>query len=153
MVEAPKKKNKHVLVGVGIVLVILLGFGVWMMFRTASLDEHWESVLITPENLPTYLSVLNAVQDLPQEGVIALVVGEHEYTITRGSVSEGAAENPDMRIWLPEEYLATIGAQGWCGGLQAARAANAIGIDIYESETSLAFKYHALLKYRQCLGL
>ncbi len=143
---------RFVLIGFFIVALLIAGYFIYDGFFAKPPSSAWTPREITQENLPSELGRLAVVQEMPESGVIGLRVGEEDYAISGKSVSSGLAENADISVSLPESYLDIVGEQGWCAGLQQAKANGDLQVDLRQSTSSLAVKYRALLKYRECLG-
>lgn len=108
-------------------------------------------VLVTTENLPQYLSFNRVVQDLPEEALISLQVGSSQYTVKKGSVTEGYTSGADMLVSLPSSYLGEI--SDFCSVLSSALAKGDLQMTLYISKPAAAWKYKGIYKYRDCLGI
>src|SRR3989338_11004811 len=141
------------IIGIIIGVVFIIGIAVGFAFLNAPKEKSvWQTVDLTKDNLPTYLERFKPVHDIPEEGVIELAVGDEGYTISKGKVIRGAPADADVKLTLPVSSFEVIGQQGWCAGLQQARADGNLGIELHGSETELAWKYRSLFNYRRCLG-
>lgn len=153
LTSQPGRKKIWIILLILVGIMVILGIGAYLLFlKPVPSTGTWTPIDLTTENLPSYLSQFSPIQELPEEGVILLAVGDTKYTITRGGVSPGAPAQPDIALTLPESYLKVIGERGWCAGLSQARANGDLGVALQGSETSLAFKYRVLAKYRSCFG-
>ncbi len=152
-VKEKKKSKRKYFIGIIILLaIIVVGYFTWSYFFPKREGTPWVPINLTAENLPSYLERLNAIHDLPQDGVIALTIGSSPYTIEKGKVREGLPSSADLSITLPDAYFEIFGQYGWCAGLQIARQRGELGIELGGSETGLLWKYKALAKYKGCLG-
>ena len=157
MKKRKSKRNikKSLIFGILVILILIIIIFATLSFlskRATKELTNREPVLVTPEILPSYLSNFNMVNDLPKEANINIKFGDYDYIIKKGSVLEGIAENPDISINLPEEYISKLG-YGLCEAIQEAIKNNDIGIELSVSNTELLWRYKGMLKYRDCVGL
>ena len=144
------------IVALVLVLGIFFAYRIYFPYTTSDssnvLPQQWVPINVNSENLPIVLESNSIIQDLPEESLISLTIGESTYKIERDSVVPGKLTNPDVEIRLPEKYFELIGQSGFCGALKIAKENGEIEISFSGSTTSLAWKYRALGKYRSCLG-
>ena len=144
------KNRKVIILIVAIVVVVALGIAFISNKITESVVA-WEPVVVTPENLPGFLSSLDITHSLHKDAVIYARFGELDYAVTRGNAIEGEPENPDIIITLPKEYIGKLG-YGPCGAIQEAIQNNELEIETSLSKGQLLWKYKGILKYRDCVG-
>lgn len=148
-----KSKKKWIIAGVLIAVLLVAVVIVWNITRPSSVaTSTWQPIELTSANLPSYLSQFQPVNELPEDSQIALIVGNSEYVVTKGSVALGKASNPEITVSLPEKYFDIVGQKGWCAGVQEAQRNGELGVSFNGSPASLGWKYRALLKYRLCIG-
>lgn len=119
-----------------------------------TLKSNSESVTmkVTEENLASYLSLHQIVQDMPSKAVISLKTSDKEYIIQKGSVTEAKAKNPDITIAIPSSYIPNL-SDGLCKTLSDAYKKGDVNIQLHISKLSATWKYKSLFKYRECLGI
>lgn len=144
-------KNKWIWIVVASLVVISLTFA-FFPFSGKSNVQPWEPIVVSADSLPGQLEHYSAIQALPEDAQIMLIVGNNEYRIDKGKVSKGAVENPDIVISIPESYFAIMGQYGWCSALASANNNGDLGLELRGSSASLAWKYRGLIDYKNCLG-
>ena len=115
--------------------------------------------ILTNLTLPAYFEKQKLVQSLPSSAVISLkfyntenkekIIGD-SYTITKSSVEEKEASNPDLIITVDSKYLPKFG--NFCNAVKEARNNGEISFDMKLSKTSMLWKYKSVMKYRDCFG-
>lgn len=144
-------KNKWIWIVVIFAVVIALTFA-FFPSKSKSNEQPWKPIVVTAESLPGQLEHYSAIQALPEDAQVMLIVGNNKYRIDRGRVSQDVIENPDIVISLPESYFAIMGQYGWCSAIASANNNGDLGLEIHGSSTSLAWKYRSLIDYQKCLG-
>lgn len=107
---------------------------------------------VTVENFPQYLSVTKPIQELPDNALLQLKTTDKEYIVTKGSVKEGVAENPDITIILPTVYIPKL-SNGFCKTMSEAYQNGDMQFTLHQSQLSAAWKYKSLMQYKSCLGI
>lgn len=139
-----------IIVGIVIIALAVVGF---MFFGEGEMQRTtWTPIEVNQGNVASVMTQSSFVQDIPEEGLIALYVGDKGYTITKGKMEAGVPSSPDVTVRMPESYLEVLGQSGWCVAMQQAYHNQDVGIEMHGSTASLAWKYRALEKYRLCLG-
>lgn len=124
------------------------------------LDEEIKNIIVTQENLASFLEGINIINELPDNSELELQLynfdnGEREfekkYVIKKGVVGEGKAENPDIIILLHSKYVNDLG--NFCYTLQKAHRNGDLGLELKTGATQLLWKYRKITKYKECLGL
>jgi len=144
------KNRKVVISAVIILLVVIIGIA-FISNKITGKAVAWEPVVVTSENLPTFLSSLDITNSLHEDTVIYARFGELDYTITKGNAFSGKPENPDITMTLPEEYIGKLG-YGPCGAIQEALKNGDLYVETDLSKGQLLWKYKGILKYRDCIG-
>ncbi len=145
-------KNKWI---IATVIVAVIAVGLIIVFtrsNSTSNVQTWQPISITAESLPGQLSDYGAIEKLPSDSTLELIVGQNHYTIKKGLVTQGTPENPDITFTLPASYFSIMGQYGWCSALAYARQQEDLGIQLHGSSAGLAWKYRALADYKKCLG-
>ena len=138
-------------------MIIVLAV-VGIIFEISSVKEKSElngnrnPVLVTEENLPAYLSSFEIVHDLPKSANIQITFGKKDYVITKGEVRNGLADESDISLWFPEEYIGKLG-YGICNTLREAVKNGDLKMETSLSNTELLWRYKGMLKYRDCIRL
>jgi hypothetical protein len=144
--------KRKILIGVAVLIVVLV---IWYMFISGSKGGSKEyvagSITVTPENLPSFLASFEMINDVPKKGSIYLEMGELDYEITRGEVRVGEPSNPDIVVYMPEEYVGKFG-NGICTTLREAMRNGDLYYETSLSKTELLWKYKKMMKYRDCVG-
>ncbi len=121
-----KKLIKYLIIALVILIIILAIFFIPKLKNTTtsgnavSPSNQKGSVIpaITKENLGVVFQNSNLVRDLPKNAEIELKLynfntgfrqWEESYTIKKGSVVKGEAENPDAIIILDSKYVPELG--------------------------------------------
>lgn len=117
-----------------------------------ALSQQKSAVKLTEDSFASYLSFNLLVQDLPSNANIAIKTSKNEYIMTRGSVREGKAENPDITVIFPSKYIPSL-SQDFCGTLSSALKNGDMKIELHASKPSLGWKYGRFYQYRGCLGI
>lgn len=156
--------NKKVVILI-VMLVVLLGalaFVVLKFFeKPKPLAANVPEVRITYKNFEEEVSKQSLVQDLPDEGAIFLrfynfknneKVWENSYVLRSTGVQKSELTDADLIIHLHARYLESLTNHNFCSIIEQAKAAGDLGVETRLSKTSLAWKYHSMLKYRECLG-
>ena len=149
-----EKKTKKILWSVLIILVGILivgGIYFYSLFNPVEIVEQ-KGILLSGEELPTYLENHQIFQELPGETNIQINFGEEEYSVLEDSVESGELSDADVTVDVPEEYIEKVGELGLCGALEEAVESNEVSIETNLDETELLWKYRDLLKYRECFG-
>lgn len=141
-----------IIAGLIVVAVIAVLWGI-LINKPSSSSSTWQPIELTSDNLPSNLERFKPVQEMPESGVIGLIIGDEKYTIVKGRVSRGEANDADIIISLPKSYFEIMGEHGWCSALQTAQARGELGVSMEDSKTSLLLRYGALAKYKSCFGL
>jgi len=144
------KQRKNQILIVIILIVVIIGIA-FISNKITGKAVAWESVVVTPENLPGFLSSLDITHSLHKDTVIYARFGELDYTIIKGNAFNGRPENPDITMTLPEEYIGKLG-YGPCGAIQEAIRNGELDIETSLSKGQLLWKYKGILKYRDCIG-
>ena len=142
--------SKVIFVLIITLIVVVAGFTFISNKITGSVVA-WESVVVTPENLPVFLSSLDITHSLHKDAVIYARFGELDYTIIKGNAFNGRPKNPDITMTLPGKYIGKLG-QNPCGAIQEAIRNGDLDIETYLSKGQLLWKYKGILKYRDCVG-
>lgn len=146
-------RKLYIILGVILFVVLLCVSIAWYLGLIGSAyGEVWKPMVITQENVAQVISSTNLVQDLPNEASIQLNIGDKNYILRKGSMSEGKIENPDVEISIPESYLEVMGKYGPCVAMANARKNQELSISTGTSASNLAWKYRSLAKYKSCLG-
>ena len=149
-----EKKTKKILWSVLIILVGILivgGIYFYSLFNPVEIVEQ-KGILLSGEELPTYLENHQIFQELPGETNIQINFGEEEYSVLEDSVESGELSDADVTVDVPEEYIEKVGELGLCSALENAVESNEVSVETTLSESELAWKYRDLLKYRKCIG-
>ena len=144
--------NKKLTIAGIAVVIVFVALAVFDLNSQSTKYYVHQPVELNPDNVAAYLSMYNIVDDLPGDAEIQINFGEYKYYVSGNSVLEGDIEGADLQVWLPEEYISLIGLEGVCEAMSEANRNGEIGIEIYESEASLAWKYKGMLKYRNCFS-
>lgn len=158
MNKAKRIFSRKKIIGVAVILVLLIGVGVYAAsllgyspFAKRTTGSTWKPLTITQENVASVMSRTNLVKDIPDDGLIALYIGDESYTLTHASMRSGGSSDADVTIRIPESYLVTLGQYGPCSAIARAHQNGEIGVQLGKSSTALAWKYKSLAKYRTCL--
>ena len=111
-----------------------------------------QKVIVTEDTFASYLSLNQIVQELPSGASISLKTSNKEYAVTKGSVKEGKADNPDMTLTIPSFYVPKMG-DGFCKTVNEAINNRDLTVNYHKSTASMAWKYKSLYKYKSCIGL
>jgi len=113
-------------------------------------------------NFEQMLANNEMIKDLPEKAVILLRFygfnpqGEkawgNSYILKRGSASQGVVDNPDLALWIPSRYLASLTSDNLCSLVKLAKANQELSIRTSLSTMSLLWKFKSMFKYRECLG-
>lgn len=118
------------------------------------------AVNINYNNIEKELSKNSVIKALPSDSKILIKffhfegdtrVIERTYIASEGSLKEGGLENSDLIINIASEYLNKMTTKNVCAVLTQARKNGDLGIELVASETSLAWKYKSIVRYRDCL--
>lgn len=122
---------------------------------------NYEQVIITKDNLPSFLQGQGFVQDLPSDGVVLVKlysfdsngerVWEESYVIKKASVEKGSVDKPDVTIMLSSKYVSDLG--DFCSAVQKAKQNGDIGFESSLSTVALGWKYKGMTKYKSCFGI
>jgi hypothetical protein len=156
------KKSKIILLSLFVFILILL---IGLIIALTSLKDSKKPIVktaidsgvrieinLTEENIPFYLSSNQIVNELPEDALISLKTSSEEYVVTKSSVKQGIAENPDITLTLPSSYLQELG-NNFCGTLIKARNNGDLSIELHVTKLSAGWKYSGLYKYKDCLGM
>jgi len=149
-----KQKNHEILIMVMLIVVVgavIFNFTFSPKKTTGNIIASGKPVLVTPNNLPSYLSGYPIINDLPKKASIYVKFDDLSYSVTRGSVIPGVPQNPDVVIILPEEYIGKLG-YGVCGALREAIRNGDLRVESDLSNAQLLWKFKRMLKYRDCIG-
>ncbi|MFA6023482.1 MAG: hypothetical protein WC781_05325 [Candidatus Pacearchaeota archaeon] len=150
-----------VLFVIGIVFGVFFAFGGDKKSSVSGAVVNSTPLVITKENLPSYIASQQIVKDLPAHAIISLRFynynsgerqWENSYIITRNSVVEGTSENPDIELTMASLYIPEF-KNGFCSTIAKADANKDLGINMLKSKMELTWKYKGLMKYKSCLGL
>ncbi len=151
-----KKIKKIVFISI---IVVVIALGIYFILNSgananvtneSAEEEKVQSLKVTEDNLASYLSFNEIVQDLPLSAEISLKTTYKEYIVRKGFVREGKAENPDISIKIPSKYIPKI-SEGFCKTISEANNMGDLEIDIHMSSVGVAWKYKGLYKYKDCL--
>lgn len=114
---------------------------------------------ITTENLPAYLTSLEAMKDLPDDTAIQVKFysaksGERMWGksfVIRRWIAEGDTPDADLEVLLDAKYIPELGG-GLCPAMQKARANRDMGLNLKKNAATLLWKYRDMLKYKSCFG-
>ena len=143
-------------------IIIIVGyFFIFGNFKASnSINENSQNippVKITLDNFEEMLSQNQIIANLPSDARINLVLSnstiEKDYILTRGNVSDGKAENPDIILSLPLKYLDNFTSQNFCDVIQNANNNKDLGVKTEISAAKLLIKYSSMMKYKSCLGM
>lgn len=102
------------------------------------------------------------IQDLPKDGVLELSFYNDElgwgnwervYTITKGEVREGEAQNYDINLIMNSKYLSALDENNFCLIVRTAKNNGDFSSETEMSTFSLGWKYKSMMNYKSCLGL
>jgi len=114
---------------------------------------------ITQATFPSYAQSQPIINDIPDGTEILLKLynfntGERQwdvsYIVKKGSVIEGTLDNPELTLTLSSKYLADLNQIGFCATVKKANANGDLGMEFGVSELTLAWKYRAMMKYKEC---
>lgn len=156
--------KKGVVFAIVLVLIVLLAVAVFYVVKSASSQGQGTIPLATPisvtrENLPAFLQNQQIVKSLPSNGVMSLRfynfssgqrIWEESYTITKGNVQLGQAQNPDIEITIDSKYITDLGT--FCATIENAKRNGDMGTELKISQTSFLWKYRGMMSYKSCLG-
>jgi len=114
---------------------------------------------ITPVTFPSYAQSQPIIKDVPEGAQVLLKLynfntGERQweksYIVKKGNVTEGTLSNPEITLILNSAYLADLNKIGFCATVKKANTNGDLGMEFSVSEVTLAWKYRALMKYKEC---
>ncbi|MBI2629275.1 hypothetical protein HYW74_04275 [Candidatus Pacearchaeota archaeon] len=120
-------------------------------------EDNGEWSDINKENFPQYLVSQQIVKDLPKDSEILLKlindekIIEKNYIISRNSVMENEAENPDVAITLNSKYIDEL-ENGLCETLKKAKENNEMNFEMKLNIVSFLWKYKNEIKYKNCFN-
>ncbi len=156
MKKKPKKSMSRTYLIILLILatVLIIAFGTWYTNKDFEGNVNTGgNQVITLENFPHVLENSNFVSDLPRSANIGLVLGDVNYVVGRNSVELGTAENPDLIIYMDDEYVNSIGTNSFCSAMQQGLNSGKVIVEIKSSSAKLALKYAGMFKYRKCIGM
>jgi len=109
-----------------------------------------DPVLLTPENLPAYLSSNSIIKEMPSSAKLTIYFGDRVYSLKDEEIILSEIPDPEIIISIPENYL----NHEWTSFCSLAKTASSNGdlqVNLIASKTKLALKYRNLIKYRDCL--
>ncbi len=145
--------------------VSLLIVGIIFSFGDLNFEEKVESkpsptFSVNYSNIEKVMSSNYLIRAIPSEGVISLIIYnfsnkniEKMFILTKSSFLEGEIENPEITLRIPSFYLDKLNNKNFCTIIQEANSKGDLQFETSLSTTSLAWKYRALLKYKDCFGL
>ncbi len=160
----------------GGIFIFLLSFGLTYYFlsgyiseknskqieNSSQIEKRTEPVKINYLNIEKELSKNEVIESLPTDAKMLIRfynfnsgqrAWEKNYSLTKGNVKEGTIENPDVILNLDSKYLNNLTTQNFCSIIKEAKEINSLSIEIPGSKTSLAWKYSAMYKYKDCFGM
>ena len=169
--------NKKVVIIIVIIAVLLIGIVVIGNYyrsqtRAAAAAKYLathpvtnrppaQPIVVTKENMPSYLANQQVIKDLPSDAKILLKlysgdgsgnkIWEESYSITKGKVTLGTVDSPDITINLDSVEVPDLG--NFCGAIQKAKAAGNVGFELGLGKASLLWKYGGMMKYKSCFGM
>ncbi len=157
------KNKSKVVIGVAIVLILavivffVFQFGFNFSYKSKEGEvkkriNSQTSQVITKENLPVVLSGNEIIKNLPDNGVINLQIDDSFYSIKNSEIRNEKAEDSDISISIPSNYLSNMN-QDFCGVLSKAYRNGDLKIEVHISKIEALFKYSSMIKYRECLGV
>ncbi|MFH1711577.1 MAG: hypothetical protein ABH840_04660 [Nanoarchaeota archaeon] len=138
-------------------VVILLGF--YFLSINANVIKNVKSsdgdvnavrqfVLIDKTNFQGYLERNEIITNLPKNAVISLKIDSDYYTVKKASIENGKADNPDLEVSIPGNYISGIG--DFCNTVRSAINNGDAVFDLKIGRASFLWKYRAVVKYKDC---
>ena len=103
-----------------------------------------------PSNMIDILSEDELIKDLPKDTSLKLVLGEDSYHITEEEIKK-SNEAGEIEIILPKKYSLEFEFLSICEIISLANKNGDLEFNTELSETSLAWKYRGLIKYKNCI--
>jgi len=136
-------------------VIILLFLGI---IGSGTESDSSSPVIVTKENLPSFLENQEIVKSMPDKGRIIINFDEQNgsklsYFIDGKVVTQVSnydANRIDAEISLPSSYIPELG-YGLCSAIQKAQKNGELIISTKLSKSDFAWKYMKLLKYKNCL--
>ena len=109
--------------------------------------------------LPSVMSQNQMVQDLPKDGNVLLQFYnfnsgkrqiEKSFSITKGSVVQGAQGSSDVKLLLHSKYLPKMNNDNYCSVIKEANRNRDLGFSSTLSSFKLGWKYKGMMKYMGC---
>lgn len=148
------------LIIVFVALVFILGPKVFSG-KLISSDSPAEFVYLNDENnLEVYLENQEIIKDIPDNMVVVLKTYDVEnrewiykksFIINGDDVDEGDSASYDAIIYIHSGQIENLKTQSLCEMIKTANANQELYIDSPLPETTLAWKFRNLWKYRACL--
>ena len=161
-------KTKQLLIFSSFIAVILLGTFIYLIYTesggifsgrvTLNFKENngeWPDV--NKENFQQYIISQQIVKDLPENSEISLRLTNSEgfieknYILSRNSIKEGDAENPDIVIMLNSKYIGEL-ENGLCETISKAKQNNNLIFETKINIVEFLWKYRNSVKYRNCFA-
>lgn len=119
---------------------------------------------ISYANLEKELSENEIIQSIPSGTILLLRfynfntgerTWEKAYILKKGEAKEttNASEKADIVLSLHSKYLQELTSENFCEVIQKANANKDLGFDTELSKITLAWKFKAVFKYKDCLGI
>lgn len=160
--------NKEFFIISGIILILIIS-AIYLSPKTGLIGKSIQAkspsnvvqVQLSKENFHLFLQQQTIVKELPQNALISLRLynfdrgyreWEKSYIITKSSVKEGKAENPDIEITVASKYIFDF-ARDMCSAVSKAKANKDFSAYSNLKTASLLWKYKSMVKYRDCFGL
>jgi hypothetical protein len=116
-------------------------------------------VPITQATFQSYAQSQPIIKDVPEGAEVLLKLynfntgqrqWEKSYIVKKGSVVEGTISTPEVTLTLNSAYLADLNKIGFCATVKKANTNGDLGMEFGISEVTLAWRYRALMKYKEC---
>jgi len=149
-----------------ILAILLVGFYFYGSYKNSSksniVSKPSATISVNYTNFAKVISENSIVKALPEDSALLLEFYnwkndtkniEKTYTLRKSKVTEERVSNPDITLSLNSKYLSQLTNKNFCNIIQQANKARDLEMNSSLSKVALAWKFRAILKYKECFGM